>query len=257
MAATTTRSNAPTEACRCRLSLPLGVLFLLVFISLLAGCQGLPQIDPSGQSIFLPYPQNSTRVELGELLHCNVASNAAPSPFSGPAFVMPNAPPPCLQAATIGGTQLPVGTGPAFPCFDDCASGPPAVLVGSRHKARELLHLPEKGERGRMMLTPRRVIAPVGGEVILLAGICGSDGYLVTGEPVEWMLAPNSVGNIIQLGDDDRCVLYRLASSRKNTTGKVDNEFARGRTSTKPALITRGTRSINDDVALKKGETWV
>ncbi len=100
------------------------------------------------------------------------------------------------------------------------------------------------------------MIAPVGGEVILLAGICGEDGYLVTGAPIEWMVSPDSVGNIIQIGDDDRCKLHKLVSDR-TPTGKVDGDFARGRTTTKATLITRGTRNLRDDVALKKGEAWI
>jgi uncharacterized repeat protein (TIGR01451 family) len=106
-------------------------------------------------------------------------------------------------------------------------------------------------------MSPRKVIAPVGGEVLFLAGVCGNDGYLMTGEPLEWMLSSDSVGNIIQVGDDDRWMLHQLASSRSPRAGKVDGQFARGRTSTKPSLITRGTRTTNDDVPLRKGEAWL
>ncbi len=212
------------------------------------GCFGLrlPRIDPTGQSIFLPYPEYSTEV------NCLAGSNGSPSPFNGPAFETPPPPPPCPLSAPIGGPSA-IG---APLLVDDCMSGPPAVLTGGHLQARDLLHLPEKGKRGRIMLTPQRVVAPVGGEVILLAGVCGNDGYLMTGEPLEWMISPDSVGNIIQIGDDDRCKLHRMISN-KRPTQKVDADYAIGRTTSKPTLITRGTRTTRDDVELKKGEAWI
>ena len=48
-------------------------------------------------------------------------------------------------------------------------------------------------------------------EVVLLSGICGDKGYLQVGEPLEWMLTPESVGTFIQVGDDDPGVLLAAA----------------------------------------------
>ena len=61
--------------------------------------------------------------------------------------------------------------------------------------------LPDRGERGCILLSPQKIVAPVGGEVVLLSGICGTDGYLQVGQPLEWMLTPDSVGTFIEVGD--------------------------------------------------------
>ncbi len=137
---------------------------------------------------------------------------------------------------------------------DDCATGPPAVMIGEHCHVKDFIHLPRKGRRGRLLLSPNRVVAPVGGEVVLLSGVCGNDGYLVTGEPIEWMLTPDSVGHFIEIAPDDASLLQRMANKRE--VDKVSGSFARGVTRTKPALITRGTRRTNDDVPLEPGQAW-
>lgn len=114
--------------------------------------------------------------------------------------------------------------------------------------------MPKRGKRGRLMLSPNRVVAPVGGEVVMLAGLCGNDGYLVTGEPIEWMLTPESVGTFIQIAPDDANLLQRFTN--KNEIEKVSGSFARGLTRTKPATITRGTLTTRDDVQLSAGQAW-
>jgi uncharacterized repeat protein (TIGR01451 family) len=99
----------------------------------------------------------------------------------------------------------------------------------------------------------------VGGEVILLAGICGKDGMLVTGEPIEWMLSPESVGQIIDVGDNNQSQKQHLFKKHQsqNDAGKIDVDFARGRTSTEPGKITRGTSRTDDDLPIRKGQTWL
>src|SRR5690606_32557461 len=107
-------------------------------------------------------------------------------------------------------------------------------------------------------LTPMRVVAPVGGEVVLLAGICGPDGYFVKRQPLEWMLSPDSVGTFIEVGDD---APGKLISALQLHSGpaveKLDVDFARGRTSNKATLITRGSPECTDDIQLREGQTWL
>ncbi|MFK8115309.1 MAG: hypothetical protein AB8B91_24125 [Rubripirellula sp.] len=121
---------------------------------------------------------------------------------------------------------------------------------------RDFCHLPKRGDRGCILLSPQKIVAPVGGEVVLLSGICGTDGYLQMNEKLEWMLAPDSVGTFIQVGDDDPGILHRLAGSRVQPE-KRDPSYAIGRTSTKRTLITRGNTDPRDDVQLEKGQTWL
>ncbi len=256
-----------------RLALISGLLFLL------SGCAELriPAIDPTGSCIFAPTGASTTLLPAcplnpdgGSCLNCRGCLSGGcclaglGNWLPEPAFPEPTPPPPCLQGPPVGGPQVgaPLAAGPGGgPCVpggapysEDCAKGPPAVLVGQRGCLQGALHLPKQGKRGRLLLSPGRVIAPVGGEVVLLSGVCGNDGYLTTGEPIEWMLTPESVGHFIQIAPDDANLLQRWTQPAE--VEKVSGSFARGLTRTKPALITRGTLTPNDDVQLEAGQAW-
>jgi len=256
-------------------------LVALILVAISVGCQQLrlPAIDPNGQCLFSPYP-TTTSLALpgcsGEGCTCTACArgvgsclkntsarvSTALSQFhrgvANPVFTEPTTPPPCIDPNAAGvlpsfGTAIGSGT----PCGDECRIGPPAVLLGDEchAKMRDCLKLPTKGTRGCILLSPQRIVAPVGGEVILMSGVCGTDGYLALGESLEWMLTPESVGTFIEVGDDAPGALHRLAKIEK--TDKLSPSFARGVTSTKKALITRGNLNPNDDVPLEKGQTWL
>jgi uncharacterized repeat protein (TIGR01451 family) len=104
-------------------------------------------------------------------------------------------------------------------------------------------------------LSPQKIVAPVGGEVLLLSGICGTDGYLQVNKPLEWILANDSVGSIIDVGDDELGVIHKLAGAKQ--PDKRSGTYALGVTSSKETLITRGNANPRDDVSLKKGQTWL
>lgn len=225
---------------------------------LAAGCAPiqLPRIDPTGSQIFAP---GTTELTLPRL---HGDRSGAGGIFPEPAFPTPAVPPPCIQGMPLPGTATIAP--PAVPavqpistdlCGDDCLLGPKAVLQNGHCCALNSLHLPDRGTRGKIQLTPQRVIAPVGGEVLMLAGVCGPDGTLMPGETIEWMVAPDGVGSIVQVGDDERWLVHSLARTRDPE--KLDVDYAIGRTSSRAALITRGTRTPRDDVSLRKGETWM
>ncbi len=198
--------------------------FLIVVLSIgLIGCRtlGLPAIDPSGQRIFLPSP-NRTEINR-DILPGNDGL------IPNPAFPTPVSPPPCIQGTTAPNVQ-PVGTG--------------------------LLAKHDRGNCGQLMMTPTKIVAPVGGEVLLLAGICGEDGYFVTKEPIEWMLTPESVGTFIEVGDDAKGKALRSWHAKPKVE-KLDVDFAKGRTSSIESAITRGTANPKDDLPLRKGQTWI
>jgi uncharacterized repeat protein (TIGR01451 family) len=199
--------------------------------AVLVGCQGifLPRIDPNGSRVFLPFP-STTAVQVPRL-H---STPTQPGILPNSAFPEPAAPPPCIDADGEGGICN---------MFKN-------KLVG--HIAKK--HSP--GACGELQLTPMKVVAPVGGEVVLLAGICGKDGYLVKREPLEWMLSPDSVGTFIEVGDDARSQVIR-ALRYDPKVEKLDVDFARGRTSNRETLITRGTPGKADDIKLLEGQTWL
>jgi hypothetical protein len=107
---------------------------------------------------------------------------------------------------------------------------------------------------GQIIMTPARIVAPVGSEVIVLAGICGGDNHLVINQPLEWMLSNDSVGQIIEVGGMEHQAFNRLVppSSRKQ-----DGQYAEGRTGLKEKLLTRGTPTPVDDIEVAKGQTYI
>lgn len=208
---------------------------LAVTIGLIVACGGcshlrLPAIDPSGQRIFLPAP-NSTALAP----HHNIGLPRPPQP----AFVAPPVPPDCPLPVTA---PSPLATAQAQTCGQK----------KSTHKSLgDCLH-PER--RAQIVMMPKRVVAPVGGEVILMSGLCGAHGHRVKGEQLEWMLSQESVGNFLQVGRPGQDM---LASLRSTTAELKSANYARSATSRTTRLITRGTQSPADDVTLEPGQSWV
>ncbi|TWU62805.1 hypothetical protein [Crateriforma conspicua] len=245
----------------------IAVLVPLLVVATLGGCSRLrlPAVDPTGSCLFQPLPTTTslalpcTNGEGCQCMRCitgigDCLGNCPLFQTPNPAFETPVDPPDCLEPAPAGvaASDEPCVPGPG--CSGSCATGPPAVLLGAEIDS-DPATLPQRGQRGCILLTPQKIIAPVGGEVILMSGICGTDGYLQMGQPLEWMLSPESVGQFIDVGDDDPGLLHKLAGIK--TSEKKDPGFARGVTSTKAALITRGNLDPRDDVKLEKGQTWL
>ncbi|MGN6547617.1 MAG: hypothetical protein ACTHK7_21370, partial [Aureliella sp.] len=194
-----------------------GIFWTLLILS---GCSRFPAIDPLGQSVFLPHPA-ATELRVPHL-H---ARDGNPGVLPQQAFPAPPPVPPCVD----GSCQEPHGIHNLFKHKKELDA---KIHAHFQHK--------DPGKCGEIQLTPLRVVAPVGGEVLLLAGICGKDGYLVKREPLEWMLSPDSVGQFIEVGDDAK---GKLCSSLRPgpKVEKLDVDYARGRTSSRETLLTKGT----------------
>ena len=104
-----------------------------------------------------------------------------------------------------------------------------------------------------VMVTPAKIIAPVGSEVIVQAAVCGQDHTLMAGEKVEWSIAPNSVGYFVQAGETGPLDWMHHVGYR---TRKVDNTFAVSATSPKFIMLNRGTPTPDDDVPILRGQAW-
>ncbi len=217
------------------LSLPFWIVVLATFFGA-TGCQtlSLPAIDTTGNRLF-----DFNRPL--QFVNPHDPNNGYPS--TAPAYQHPPTPPKCTQ------------TGEKKLC-QGCLSGK-GCLFGKRAAAQAAEE--ERGRCGELLITPNRLVAPVGGEVIVLAGVCGKDGSLVTGEAIEWMLAPESVGQIVEVGDDAKG--QRQSFWKTTSTGpkveKLGVDYARGRTSREPGVITKGTADQSDDLPIRKGQTWV
>lgn len=109
------------------------------------------------------------------------------------------------------------------------------------------------GDTTAVMVTPQKIIAPVNSEVVVQAAVCGQDRTLMAGEMVEWTIAPQSVGYIVQAGESGSLDWMHHVSYR---TRKVDNTFAVSATSSKFIMLNRGTPTPSDDVPILRGQAW-
>jgi uncharacterized repeat protein (TIGR01451 family) len=200
-------------------------------VALLTLCVGgcalrVPRIDPSGRSVFVP--RSYTTIEppsIPGLGHHQVLPE--------PAWSDPPEPPDCNEPI------------------------PPRPISDSSQPTREkcaLIPRPHAARDGRMLMSVEKMVAAVGQEVVLRAGVCGPDGYLVSGQLVEWSITSDSVGQFIGVGDNGRSLLHGFTAPKPR---KITSQFALTHSTTKGMLLTRGTRTPNDDTRIEKGQAWV
>ncbi len=104
-----------------------------------------------------------------------------------------------------------------------------------------------------LQLSPSRVVAPVGTEVVLVAGVNRKKHLHEAGRPVNWILSRESVGYITEVGKDSN--MFDLVSNRNY--GVQGPDFATSSTLLCDKTIDRGTELPGDDVRVLKGQTWM
>ncbi len=114
--------------------------------------------------------------------------------------------------------------------------------------------LPEYCHNAAVRVSPRKVVAPLGSEVVVLASVCGPDGYMYANQRVEWSLAEGSVGHFVAV--NERTVLDALFNWG-SSPHKVDARYAVGSTSSRFVVLTRGTPRRDDDVTVLRGQAWI
>ena len=243
----------------------LGCLAVLLMPMLLSGCARfrLPRIDPTGNSILLPAP-NSTRFLLpGSTPGTQAPDNLPPQPPPGLLQPVPGPAP----AATVQPMPTPTAISPVRPAAPGNATIEPAFAAppvpppcnqGFIEKKKHLIPDPNRrltpGQAGQLVMTPSRIVAPVGSEVVVLAGVCGPEGRFLKNQPLEWMLSNDSVGEFIEVGGTHHGLFNQLIPP---TARKQDGQFAEGRTGLKRVVLSRGTPTPLDDIELKQGQTFV
>lgn len=98
------------------------------------------------------------------------------------------------------------------------------------------------------------IVAPVGSEVVLVAGVAGTDGYLRTNRRLEWSIAPGSVGNFVAVEEGTFTDIMLGDFTRPHL---ASNTFAVGSTGRSYLRLTRGTPTPDDDVFVMRGQGWV
>jgi uncharacterized repeat protein (TIGR01451 family) len=160
-------------------------------------------------------------------------------------FVWPNRQAANPVLASGNQTVAPVLTDPIFPqpaVPAAGAPGTPSVAVPASPVPPETL-----------TITPQRVLAPVGSEVILKSGICTDQNFLVTCQKIEWLLARESAGELVSLSGRG---LFATAVLPWNQGKKIDNQYGISYTAKHAHTIDRGTPDTSDDVRIEPGHAW-
>lgn len=103
-------------------------------------------------------------------------------------------------------------------------------------------------------LQPRETVASVGSEVVLIAGVCGPDGYLRTNRRLEWSIDPGSVGQFVAVGETG---FVDLMLGDFNRPRKITNTFAIGSTLRSSMRLNRGTCRPEENVYVSRGQGWI
>ncbi len=210
------------------------ILALATIVSMV-GCAGIPRIDPSGRSFFIPPnpadPSTQTTLvsPFGSAPGPSSSNQLAPPAYSGSDPWCPLCP-----ICPLGNCN----------CFGGDRPTPVANAVTSvARKPAETL-----------TITPEKILAPIGSEVILKASVCGENNYLRTNRRVEWMLGANGAGQFVTVGEQGEMDFMRFPWQRPN---KHDNLYAVGYTSPFHTCINRGTPDRSDDVQIRPGDAWI
>ncbi|MEN6407518.1 MAG: hypothetical protein ABFC77_13735 [Thermoguttaceae bacterium] len=105
-----------------------------------------------------------------------------------------------------------------------------------------------------VQLHPRETVAPVNSEVVLIAGVCGTDNHLRTNRRLEWSIDPGSVGQFVAVGENG---LVDWLLGDFNRPRKVSNTFAIGSTSRSTIRLNRSNCNPDADTQVLRGEGWV
>jgi uncharacterized repeat protein (TIGR01451 family) len=210
----------------------------------IGGCASFPRIDPSGER-FLIWPNQS-------------ATSTVPPPASLPALpplAGNQAAPPAVGAPAVGSSAA--SDGGFCPLCPFCNLNDGACCFcrdSDPNPAAASLAAAPGSPSEKMQVTPSRVLAPVGSEVVVRAGVCADDGYLRTNRRVNWMLGPQGTGQFVTVGEEGEMDMLRLPWDRP---AKHDNAYAVGYTSPYHTCLHRGTADATDDVQVRPGDAWI
>jgi hypothetical protein len=260
----------------CKGGIASAILYCAIFACGCAGWQG-PRIDPTGESL-LVWPNQAPPVVAAPLASpivgappAVVAPSGVAPPGIAPPFGNVQAPPvyPDVPAAPVappvitvpapffppGPTTatVPYGAAPLVPAPVIPATPIPALPGISPGVATPLGAAVPVGQ-DYVRITPDRVLAPVGSEVVLKAGICGADGYLIANQRIEWLLSSGCAGQFVDLGEREQ---FHVLRALWDTPRKVDSTYAIGSTANAPICLYRGTPDPSDDVQILRGDAWI
>ena len=250
-----------------RCNLPFRLIAAAAFLLAFGGQIGvaqirIPAIDPTGQHIF---SGTTTLAPCASLTSGLLPKHGQPAAAVAPTvpIVAPPVKPPCLPQVeavpVVPVVPVPVVAIPQYPLpavpVVPAVCGPqyvrPQVIPVAAPAAVDPCETPRSPQ---LTVTPSRIVAPVNTEVVMVAGLCDPDGYLITRQPLEWMLAQDGVGQIVAVGHESAGNSSLLL---RGSPQKIATNYARAHTSTISQVINRGTPTPTDDVYLQKGQSWI
>jgi uncharacterized repeat protein (TIGR01451 family) len=225
-----------------RLPTRVSAAVVVLCATLLTGCANwrLPAIDQTGQRIFAP---GYTTLDGPGCCCCCCLGG-----FSRPAFTNPPPVPVC-----------PPGTPINFPSTVPPVAAAPTVVTPQPIQPAPAMPAPPalaSGACGALVLSPTQLIAPVGSEVFLRAGLCGGNGHYRTGEKIEWIMTQESVGHLVATGPEEGRTFTQWVTHSEREERRNQN-FAVTHTSSRGLLLARGTPDRGDDVEVLAGQAWV
>jgi uncharacterized repeat protein (TIGR01451 family) len=113
---------------------------------------------------------------------------------------------------------------------------------------------PALWDNSELIITPANTVAPVGSDVVLIAGVRGPDEYLRTNEKVHWTVCPSGVG---YLTDYDKAKWTDYLVGDFTNPRKLNRTEAITSTSRDYLRLNRETPTQADDVLVKRGQTWI
>ena len=129
---------------------------------------------------------------------------------------------------------------------------PPTNLAAERYFDEPLGKV--SWDDAAVQLHPLETVAPVGSEVVLIAGVCGQDGYLRTNRRLEWSIDPGSVGQFVAVGETG---FVDMLLGDFNRPRKITNTFAVGSTLRSNTRLNRGACKPEDFAYVLRGEGWI
>ncbi len=105
-----------------------------------------------------------------------------------------------------------------------------------------------------LSLTPSVTAAPVGSEVVLVAGVGSADGYLRCNQRLEWSIAPGSVGQFNDVGKTD---FVDILLGDYNRPRIVNCAFAIGSTASKDVQVKQAAYGPAGAISVTPGQGWI
>lgn len=114
-----------------------------------------------------------------------------------------------------------------------------------------------------VVLARQRIVARVGEEVVVVGGVQSTSGVARVGEPVQWTLANNSAGTIVDAARPSAPQQPRLlgflhhARASRSTSIRGCGNSVQSVTAERCGVLPGNPIDPHDDVYLNRGQTWV